>query len=57
MMGGDELRFSSVLTIKRIINTEEILNTHHPSTNTQLSINTQHLTPNIQHQTPNNPHE
>ena len=24
-------------------------------TNTQLSINTQHLTPNIQHQTPNNP--
>ena len=32
-----------------------ILNTHHPTTNTQLSINTKHLTPNIQHQTPNNP--
>ena len=31
-----------------------ILNTLHPTTNTQLSINTQHLTPNIQHQTPNN---
>ena len=39
-----------------------ILNTHHPTTNTQQFINTQHstpitqhLTPNIQHQTPNNP--
>ena len=32
-----------------------ILNTHHPTTNTQHSINTKHLTPNIQHQTPNNP--
>lgn len=32
-----------------------ILNTLHPTTNTQLSINTKHLTPNIQHQTPNNP--
>ena len=38
-----------------------ILNTHHPTTNTQQFINTQHsipitqhLTPNIQHQTPNN---
>ena len=38
-----------------------ILNTHHQTTNTQLSINTKHstpntkhLTPNIQHQTPNN---
>ena len=32
-----------------------ILNTLHPTTNTQLSINSKHLTPNIQHQTPNNP--
>ena len=39
-----------------------ILNTLHPTINTQHSINTQnstpitqHLTPNIQHQTPNNP--
>ena len=32
-----------------------ILNILHPTTNTQLSINTKHLTPNIQHQTPNNP--
>ena len=32
-----------------------ILNTHHPTTNTQQFINTKHLTPNIQHQTPNNP--
>ena len=32
-----------------------ILNTHHPTTNTQQFINTQHSTPNIQHQTPNNP--
>ena len=39
-----------------------IINTHHPTTNTQQFINTQHstpntkhLTPNIQHQTPNNP--
>ena len=32
-----------------------ILNTLHPTTNTQLSINTKQLTPNIQHQTPNNP--
>ena len=32
-----------------------ILNTLHPTINTQHSINTKHLTPNIQHQTPNNP--
>ncbi len=32
-----------------------ILNTLPPTTNTQHSINTKHLTPNIQHQTPNNP--
>ena len=32
-----------------------ILNTHHPTTNTQLSINTQHSTPITQHLTPNNP--
>ena len=31
-----------------------ILNTHHPTTNTQLSINTQHSTPITQHLTPNN---
>jgi len=44
-----------VIIIKEIINMVLILNTHHPTTNTQLSINTKHLTPNIQHQTPNNP--
>ena len=32
-----------------------ILNTLHPTTNTQLSINTKHLTPITQHLTPNNP--
>ena len=32
-----------------------ILNTLHPTTNTQLSINTQHSTPNTKHLTPNNP--
>jgi len=48
--------------IKETINMVLILNTHHPTTNTQQFINTQHstpitqhLTPNIQHQTPNNP--
>jgi len=47
--------------IKETINMVLILNTHHPTTNTQQFINTQHstpitqhLTPNIQHQTPNN---
>jgi len=51
-----------VIIIKEIINMVLILNTHHPTTNTQQFINTQHstpitqhLTPNIQHQTPNNP--
>ena len=34
-----------------------ILNTHHPSTNTQHFINTKHLTPNIQHLTPNIQHQ
>ena len=32
-----------------------ILNTHHPTTNTQQFINTQHSTPITQHLTPNNP--
>ena len=32
-----------------------ILNTHHPTTNTQQFINTKHSTPNTQHLTPNNP--
>ena len=32
-----------------------ILNTHHQTTNTQLSINTKHSTPNTKHLTPNNP--
>ena len=55
MMGGDESRFTSVVIIKETINTEEILNTHHPTIHQHPTFNTKHSTPNIQHQTPNNP--
>ena len=54
-MGGDESRFTSVVIIKETINTEEILNTHHPTIHQHPTFNTKHSTPNIQHQTPNNP--